>query len=150
VTVMDLLDTPNIQNEISDADLKFLKEFPKLKSFGNSKECFTSLEAVLQYRNDLSPIKLSVLNLLKIGDALQNDDLKKLAENFKDLNQLLIRSSKIKSIPFESLEYLDCDNCINLTSIDAPNATTVHCIGCKSDMILNVPINCEIVREIFV
>jgi hypothetical protein len=118
---------------------KTLQRFPKLKSFGDSNEFFTSFQAALQYQKELSPIALSVLNLSKMSHAFQDDDLKKFSENFKNLKQLLIKNSKIKSIPFESLEYIDCHGCTSLTSLHTPYATTVCCHGCTALASLNAP-----------
>lgn len=154
---------PNMQNLIIsfpmfnfERDIQALKKNDSLKTFGSIEGfTFKSSNEIKEYIKQLSPIKLSTLN---VGDYRMTDgDLNELSEDLKDLKHLMIRYSKITKIPPSiQPEFLDCSHSQDLETLSLTRVeklTANYCYGLKKVSALTVKTaqlyECHQVEEIF-
>lgn len=67
-----------------------------------------------------------------MGDGLRDEDLESISRKFPDLKQLFVQSRNIIKISFNSLEVIECVNCVHLESLKVVNAFRAICTGCMS------------------
>ncbi len=92
--------------------------------------CNTAKEAV-QYVIDHG---LTGANLREFPDV-EESDIEELFKQCPNLNQLIIKSDKIRNLPDQasSLIRLDCSGCANLQSLpELPNVQELNCRGCSN------------------
>lgn len=115
-----------------------LKGFEKLKSFGNLSydQQYKSMEEIENFQKQMSPIAINALNLK--GKYFKDEDIKRLAQDFKDLKFLFIDKSNISNIPFDNLVDVRCSSCSLIKNLDLSKTSHAAIGPCSSLIKINV------------
>lgn len=114
-----------------DLTIEELKKLTKLKTLQlNIKGLhFKSLEELQNLETNLSPIKLDLISISL--ERINNSDLAKIPENFKNLKRISILHSEIEDINFKNLKYISFSDCKFLNDSIRTGADVAVFNSCK-------------------